>query len=260
MRLLRCIIGVFLLIPLGGSHAQSLWIRPEKYFYAPNETAQIELQSGEEFIGKPAMFSVKDLRSLTLLFRNSLLDISRNFREGEKARFTCNLFAEGIYQVRLETSASTQKYSRPDFAAYVKMFGLEELNADTTNVDTLAITLEKHFKCYLRVGREYDRHPEEGQSLGLEIVPDRNPLVLKRGDKITFTVLKDGKPAFGRRIRISNRWNNRTTIQNIYTQQDGTVSTTISSPGDWIVTVAEVKKNSGKEYSGQEFSLIFGYR
>jgi uncharacterized GH25 family protein len=91
-------------------------------------------------------------------------------------------------------------------------------------------------------------------------MPDRNPLTLKKGDRIVFTVLKDGKPAFGVRVKIWNRWNNRTTIQNIYTQQDGTISTTISSPGDWMVSILDVKKENTNSYIVDRFNMIFGYR
>jgi hypothetical protein len=242
-------------------NAQELWLRPDKYFYEPNETAQVDLQSGEDFIGHPIKFFSTDLQSLTVGYRNSFLDIRRNFREGDKAGFSCNLFGDGIYQFRLETKPSSVHYARAAFAEFVRIFGLEDLNPDTVNVDSVSITLEKHFKCYVRVGREFDRRSEEVDSnFPLEIIPDKNPLILKRGDKITFTVLKKGKPAFGTRVRISNRWDNRTTIQHIYTQQDGTVSTTVSSPGDWMVAAVNVQKINDSEYAGHQFNLIFGYR
>jgi uncharacterized GH25 family protein len=260
---MRVLLTILLVHTLGHLCAQELWLRPDQYFYEPNEVARIELLEGRDFIGASAAFLRDDLIALNVFHRNIQNDIRRKFTEGEKAFFTVDLSGEGNYQAVFESRPSKIEMSREDFADLVRQYGLEESadTAQTNGNDTVSLSFRRYIKCYVRVGKQVDRRPEKVLGYPIEVLPDKNPLTLKRGDRITFTVLKNGKPAFGVRVKIWNRWNNRTTIQHIYSQQDGTVSTTISSPGDWMVSVMNVMKSDGEtDYIGESFNAVFGYR
>jgi hypothetical protein len=65
---------------------------------------------------------------------------------------------------------------------------------------------------------------------------------------------------FGVKVSVRNRYNNRTTIQNIYTEQDGTMETRISSPGSWAVHVVKMvpSTEAGAEWQRYDASLVFG--
>jgi uncharacterized GH25 family protein len=95
----------------------------------------------------------------------------------------------------------------------------------------------------------------------VEIIPDRNPMSLKVGDQVRFKILFDGKPIFGVRAKVWNRYDNRTTLQNIYTQQDGTIEVRISSPGPWMVTVMKMipSKEPGVDWQSYQGSFVFGF-
>jgi hypothetical protein len=248
---------------LGQLCAQELWVRPDKYFYEQNDAARIELVEGRDFIGQPAAFRREDVVSLDMFYRNIHTDIRRSFTDGEKGFFTVDLSGDGNYQFLLETRPGKISINKDELVDLVRQYGLEE-SIDTTSIegsDSVSISLRRHIKCYVRVGKQFDRRPEKVLNAPIEVIPDKNPLILKRGERITFTVLKNGKPAFGVRVKIWNRWNNRTTIQHIYSQQDGTVSTTISSPGDWMVSVMNVMKSEGEtDFIGESFNAVFGYR
>jgi hypothetical protein len=260
----RLAILVCFLLSVISAECQDLWVRPEKYFYEPNQTANVALLKGENFIGVSVEFRREDVQSLDMIYRSAKTDIRRNFTEGNKAFFTASLSADGIYQFLLQCKQNQAFFTRDQFAAYVKQYGLEGVYNDTSrirSVDSVGISLTQVVKSYVRVGKIFDRRPENDAGLPLEIIPDKNPLTLDKGDRITFTVKKNGKPAFGVRVTIWNRWNNRTTIQHIYTLQDGTVSTSISSPGDWMATVVTVERGSEtNQYIAESFNLVFGYR
>jgi hypothetical protein len=260
----RLAILVCLLLPAILAQSQDLWIRPDKYFYEPNQTATVEVLAGQNFIGAPVDLRREDVQSLDMVFRGGKTDIRRNFTEGEKAFFTAPLSTDGIYQLMLQIKPLKMHFTYGELGTYVKQYGLEEAYADSAthrSADSVVISLTQVIKCYVRVGKNFDRRPETDAGLPLEIIPDKNPLTLNRGERINFTVLKNGKPSFGVRVKIWNRWNNRTTIQHIYTQQDGTVSTTISSPGEWMVTVVNLERGlETNQYIAETFNLVFGYR
>jgi hypothetical protein len=244
--------------------AQDLWLRPDKYFYNQNETARVDVLTGENFIGVPGKLLRVDVTSLDMIYRRVKIDIRRNFSEAEKAFFTASLTTDGIYSFLMQTKKKDKVMSRNQFWEYAKQYGFESAQVDSTSTDhpdSVTISVTYNFKSYVRVGKQFDKRPELPSGLPLEIIPDKNPLVLKRGERISLKILKEGKPAFGVRVRIWNRWDNRTTMQHIYTLQDGTVSTTVSSPGDWMVTVIDIRKSiePGK-FEADSYNLIFGYR
>ena len=247
---------------LQSAYAQELWVRPDKYFYSQNDIAKIEMLSGKNFIGEPVQLLKEQIGSLELIFRNGRTDIRRNFIESDKSHFTASLSSDGIYALLMELKSQELVMNHAQFLDYVSQFGLEEVVGDTSKIsDTTIVDLGQTMKCYLRVGKQFDHRAEAKMDLKIEIIPDKNPLVLKRGEKITFKVLKDGKPAFGVRVKIWNRWDNRTSIQYIYTLQDGSVSTTVSSPGDWMVSVVRLNKSEKENsYIAESFDMIFGYR
>jgi hypothetical protein len=266
MRVPLSLVLALLIIGTSSVKAQELWTRPEQYFYKVGEKSKIELVTGTNFIGTPASFRRADVEVLSLIFNLIKLDVRRNFVEGEKASFTLELPDEGVYQYLFKAAPTVEHLSSADFDAYLKNFDLQDLinertQAGATANDSVKLVKDQYIKGYVRTGESFSKRPETPVETPIEIIPDKYPLVLNRGDKITFKVLREGKPAFGVRVTIWNRWNNRTTIQHIYTQQDGTVSTSISSPGDWMATVVDVKRSSEpNEYIAKVFNLVFGFR
>jgi uncharacterized GH25 family protein len=120
----------------------------------------------------------------------------------------------------------------------------------------------RHTKLLLQVGDVKDDTYKKVAGLPIEIVPDRNPYSLKKGDLIRFKILWQGKPLFGTKVKVWNRFDNRTTIQNIYTEQDGTMETHISNPGAWMVSVVTMvpSKKEGADWESYWGSLVFGVK
>ncbi|HOX82723.1 MAG TPA: DUF4198 domain-containing protein, partial [Chryseolinea sp.] len=120
----------------------------------------------------------------------------------------------------------------------------------------------RHTKLLFQVGDVKDDTYKKVMGLPIEIVPDRNPYSLKKGDLIRFKILWQGKPVFGARIKVWNRFDNRTTIQNIYTEQDGTMETHISNPGAWMVSVVRMipSTKEGADWESYWGSLVFGVK
>ena len=258
---MKNVLIVFLFLLMGEIRAQELWVRPGKYFYEQNETARIDLVTGTDFIAEPAAKGLTWDR-LELNFRNGSSDIRRKYTEGEQPFFELVLGSEGIYKITGVLSPALIHMDKSAFMNYANQHGLEEILQDSSSIeaDSLVVKRTQVIKTYVRVGKQFDKRPEVAENLEIEILPDKNPLLLNRGDRITFTILKNGSPAFGVRVKIWNRWNNRTTLQHIYTEKNGTVNTTISSPGDWMVSVVNLKSTGDNQFEGQSFNLVFGYR
>ncbi len=264
----RFIIAVLnicvVLATVGVVNAQELWLKPDKYFYEPGEQAVIEIQRGEDFIGSPLALEKTDIRLLENWNVQGSQNLLTGYERNEKALFTAKLAGEGYQFIFLRTP---QAYTieAASFNEYLKQYGHDQYLRDRERKGNLEkdvrVSLNHHVQLALRSGSANAKGWNKPGNLPIEVIPDKNPQILRRGDRIHFKVLENGKPAFGVRVKIWNRWDNRTTIQNIYTEKDGTVSTTISNPGDWMVTVVKLSTSSGeKDYVGDAFCLLFGYR
>jgi hypothetical protein len=253
------IVQVFFIFSHLAGQGQDIWLRPEKYFYNAGETAKIQLFSGVDFIAEPVPFKKDSIERIDLLANLVTVDLRRHFSDGDKPELTIKLENEGVAAILFVTKPMLMNYDASTFKNMLSDFDLQDSHS-LNDVEKVSLKKTTTIKSYLRVGKTVSKRPEAPLNSGIEIMPDKNPLTLKKGDRIVFTVLKDGKPAFGVRVKIWNRWNNRTTIQNIYTQQDGTISTTISSPGDWMVSILDVKKENTNVYIVDRFNMIFGYR
>lgn len=240
--------GFVLLLLVDQARAQEVWLRPDKYFYKPGDTAIVRLVSGNNFIGRPLAISSGQTTYTSSL---PLLPASAN-------AYRLSVINEGTHSVTLsaETSAVLADTS---ILRIVKEYGLDEFKLGAAKA--APVDLSHTIFLLLQAGSKREGHFRPANAGALEILLDRNPYQLKKGDPVQFTVLKNGKPAFGVRVRIWNRHQNRTTIQNIYTEKDGTVRTHISSAGDWMVSVLDLKKSDvADSYRGSVFTVVFGYR
>ena len=140
------------------------------------------------------------------------------------------------------------------FNDFLKSAGLDDIAYQRQKNNTLTSPGKEqysvHTKLLVRVGQKHDDTYKKVLGFPAEIIPLQNPYALKIGEKIRFKILFDGKPVFGARVKVWNRSDNRTTIQNIYTEKDGTIEAIISNSGPWMVSVVSMvsSRQSGVDW------------
>jgi uncharacterized GH25 family protein len=260
----RILVLIILSVLFNDLFCQDIWLRPGKYFYEPGDTAIVQFATGEDFIARPwlpATTEIEFLEHQNIVGTSNLKD---SVKADERTPLKIGPLKEGYQFVTFKTKRSL-RVTADQFNNFLKQYGSDEIYNERKSSNRLSegasITAANVVQLAFRVGKNHGQGWNDVQGLAVEVIPDKNPQTLKRGDRIHFTVYENGKPAFGVRVRIWNRWDKRTTIQNIYTEKNGTVSTTISNPGDWMVTVMKLgKTENGSAYEADVFSLNFGYR
>lgn len=243
------------------------WLLPDKFFYEKGEEATISVQSGEDFIGQAIVLGKHTVNTVMHIAGSTRTDLKMRFKEGDKQPLQIVLAQEGTHVVTLETNAVPITKEAEHFNQYLKNYGLDDVYhaRETSNTLDVPAQLEQanFHKLIFQVGHNAD-DGAGSKPIGfpIEIIPHKNPYVLKKGDPIQFTILSAGKPVFGTRVRIWNRFNNRTTIQQIYTEQDGSIRTHLSNPGLWMVTAAKMEPLPGKAATWKSYqtTLIFGVK
>jgi hypothetical protein len=246
--------------------ADEFWVEAERFYFNPGETAHISLKTGDDFIGEiwspPGTDAFQRVEDRVA---NQVYNLKRSFKAGNEA-LGVRLTAEGSHVVVLETTRSFAKMDGEKFTGYLREEGLDDIYYQREKMkissDSATEYYSRYAKLILQSGTKIDDTYKQVCNLPIEIIPDQNPAGLKKGDPIKFKILYQGKPLFGAKVKVWNRYNHRTTVQNIYSQQDGMIETHVSNPGAWMISVVNMvpSKDPKAQYRSFWGSLVFGVR
>lgn len=257
---------VIIIVFVWRGQAQEFWLQPNKIQYKVGDTLKISFLKGVNFDGRRIAMPKEKVERLELHQVKSIENLKPGMIEGAKFSASLPLQSEGTKMIVSQTAGDVIHYTAQEFNAFLKDNGLDEVIARRNTTNTADNPATEIFACYekllIQVGNIKDDTFKENANLPLEIIPDKNPLALKKGDVIHFKVLFQGKPEFGARVRIWNYYDYLTTTQNIFTQKDGTIEMTISSVGSWLINVVKIvpEKGGASEWQTYRSSLMFGLK
>ena len=244
--------------------AQESWLNPKKFHCKNGEKLSVSFLAGNDFIGRPWVSSAQ-VADFKLYQISAVLDLLDSIKSDPKNGLEYTLKAEGTYLFSLRSSSILHEIPADTFNIMLKNYELDVVRnqRQKSNAGNVTARVSQQFfaKLIIQVGEKRDETYKKVMGWPVEIIPDRNPASLKAGNQIKFKILFDGKPVFGIRTKVWNRYDNRTTLQNIYTQEDGTIEVRISSPGPWMVTVMQMipSKDPGADWQSYQGSFVFGF-
>ena len=262
----RLLIFFSLLIVSWLAGAHEFWLEPDKFFFAAGENVRIHFKVGENFIGEPWNVKLNRIERIELHSAKQVSDLKREIKEGADDHLQVLLATEGTHMLVMQSNNSFIKLDGEKFTEYLKADGLDEIlalrNKTQTSADSAAEFYSRHTKLIIQAGSKTDETYKKLCHLPIEIIPETNPYTLKKGDVIKFKILFQGKPLFGAKVKVWNRHDHRTTVQNIFSQQDGMIETHVSNPGAWMVSVVKMVpiKDPQAEWQSYWGSLVFGIR
>lgn len=244
--------------------AGELWLEPDRFYYSPGEVARLLMRQGENFTGQP--WEAGNIRRFEEHVKNNVVDLKAVLEDGTTDSLKVRMSTEGTHLLVMETDRSFVAMDGEAFTAHLKDEGLDAVFFQRQRANTSADSASEYFSRYtkliLQVGSKPDDTYKKKCNLPIEIIPDKNPAEMKKGDPVKFMILYQGKPLFGAKVKVWNRYNHRITVQNIYSQQDGFIETHISNPGTWMVSVANMvpSRDPDAQYRAFYGTLVFGIR
>jgi uncharacterized GH25 family protein len=248
------------------AQAHEFWMQPDKFFYQPGESLVVSFKVGENFTGEPVDLKKNRIETLELHQREQITDLALSVQEGQKENINTKLAAEGTYMVVMKTNNAFIALDGEKFNEYLKEDGLDDIYSHRERNKTLADSARefysRHTKLLIQCGTKTDDTFKKEVGLPIEIIPDKNPYTLKIGDRIKFKILLNGKPLFGAKVKVWIKQKNKTSIQNIYAQQDGMIETSVSNSGTWMVSVVTMMKSQDPKADWQSYwgSLVFAVK
>ncbi len=254
------------LILLGTTLAQSheFWLQPRKFRYAVGETMKVDFMVGENFTGEfwdLQRHKVEKLEFHSVAQPKNLLNEVKNSK-GSNLSYTFE--REGTDVLVLESNFAYIGLEGEKFNAYLKEDGLDYILDSRTKDGKLNEPSRENYKRYakliVQVGNKFDDTFRKKIGLRYEIIPLANPYAMKSGDYLECQVFWEGKPAPHALVKVWNFVGHRSFLQNIYSEDDGTIKFPISSPGPWMVSSVRMipSEKDGADYQSLWTSLVFG--
>lgn len=245
--------------------AHEFWLETNKYFLNVGERCKIQFMVGENFKGEGWDLKKHRIEKLELNQLSGATNVIDSVLTDE-ALLKLSFKEPGTKMLVMQSNSAYIELAADKFNEYLKEDGLDEIYAQREKTKTLQTPsrelYSRHTKLLLSVGDKNDDTYKKVAGLPIEIIPEKNPFTLKKGDKQRFKVLFEGKPLFGGKVRLWNKFDNRTTIQNIYTNQDGTIEMSISTPGPWMISIVRMVPSKDPKADWQSYwgSLVFAIK
>jgi uncharacterized GH25 family protein len=246
------------------AEAHEFWLEPQKFVFQVGEKAIISFKVGENFMGETWDLKRHRVERLESYHLGKSVDYKTSVKEGEKGNVEIPLAEEGTHLVVMQSNNAFIKLDAKKFNEYLKEDGLDYIAAmrqkSNTQNDSSKEFYSRHAKLLLQAGGKTDNTHAKAIGLPIEIIPELNPYSLKKGDVNRYKVLFQGKPLFGVLVKVWNRYNNTTAIQNIYTEKDGTIEVRVSNSGVWMISAVKMVPSTEKGADWQSYwgSLVFG--
>lgn len=245
--------------------AHEFWMQPDKFTYAIGEMAQINFMVGENFVGERWNTANHRILRLERYAGDTHEELLNRVNTGAGRNLEVRLTDRGTQLFVLQSNSAFIELEAEKFNEYLQEDGLDEVYAHRKSTNTLDTPAKEFYsrcaKLLLQSGIAPDETFSTVAGLPLEIVPLQNPYRLKQGDEMSFQVLYEGKPLPFTLVKVWNRKNNNTILQNIYTQKDGVITTRLGNTGSWMISSVKMipSKEEGAEWQSYWASLVFGF-
>lgn len=258
----RAITSLALIALAIALQSHEFWLEPKKFRYEVGEVMNVDFRVGENFQGE--LWDMKRHRAEKMTLHNVLgpVDLTKIVKATKGNNLSYKFTRAGTHLVAMQSNAAFIKLAGADFDAYLKEDGIEGIlaaRAAANPNDTVREFYTRYAKLLVQVGPTTDNTYMKKAGLDHEIVPLLNPYVLKIGDYMKCQVLLNGQLRKHALVKVWSSYNNTTFLQNIYTENDGTITFPIGTPGKWMVSSVTMAPSTkaGADYESKWASLVF---
>jgi uncharacterized GH25 family protein len=255
-------IAISFIAVIAMSH--EFWLLPKKFRYAMGEEAVVDFLVGENFEGEAWNLKKNRIEKIDHHHLAKATDIRSLLKPEEKEKLKIKLAEEGTHLITMQSNFASIELDAEKFNAYLEEDGLENVmelrKKNNTTAKPGKEKYARYTKLILQAGSKTDDTYKKKTGLRMEIIPSTNPYKLKSGDYLECQILFDGKPVPHQLVKVWNKINTTTFLQNIYTENDGTIKFPISSKGPWMVSAVKMipSETPDAEWQSMWGSLIFG--
>jgi uncharacterized GH25 family protein len=260
----RVILVVFVFVISLLAEAHEFWLQPRKYKYKVGEEMKVDFMVGENFTGEFWDMSVHKVEKAEIHFAGGSANLTTQVKPTKGSNLSYKFLKEGTHLLTLQSNAAFIELEGAKFNEYIKEDGLDNITELRTKENALDKPAKEFYQRFVKLlvqsGDKIDNTFIKRVNFPIEIVPLSNPYAMKTGDYLECRVFFQGKPSAHQLVKVWSHVGNRIFLQNIYTEDDGTLKFPISSSGPWMVSTVEMilSEKAGADYQSMWTSLVFG--
>ena len=247
--------------------AHEFWLQPDKFIYKKGEKANIKFRVGENFEGDNLTGNRSKINFLHLYLNGVKTDISSTLSDNNGDSLQYTLTQEGTAMVVYNGLNSFIELEPAKFNAYLKEDGLRNVisyRQEHNETDSIGQeSYQRSVKTILQIGSKYDSSFKQATSLPLDIIPLEHPHLIRDRQKMRLKFFFNKEPLPEQLIKIWYRENNKTSMEELLTDDNGIVSFKIKKSGSWMVsTVKMIRLENDAKANWQSYwgSCTWGYQ
>jgi uncharacterized GH25 family protein len=245
-------------------HAHEFWMQPNQFKFQPGEAVGFDFMVGENFEGE--RWSLKR-HKVARLEQHTLTNVEKIAMPADTSKqplIEAALKSQGGHLVVMQSDNAYLELEAEKFNAYLKEDGLDDamnyrIKTNTTDKPSREF-YQRNAKLLLQCGTMLDDTYRKKTGLPLEIIPLSNPYAVKPGEELKFRLTFKDKPHGFALVKVWHKAEDRTFMQNVYTDKEGIITTRISGKGMWMISSVKMVASESKTADWQSYwgSLVFG--
>ncbi len=228
--------------------AHDLFLKTDSFFLQPNSKFTVKIMNGT-FQASEGAVSYSRLNNVSVVAAGKTTHpLEADFTKDETTSYVnLKTGGAGTYVIGLSTKSREIALKAADFNEYLKEDGLPDTLEERRKTGELEKDAKeryaKHVKAILQVGKKQTDDYKTVLRYPVELVPQRNPYGLKKGDSVDILCLKDGKPLTGQVVLAGRETNGKiVTAPELRSDSKGIVKLRIDGAGKWYVKFINMAK------------------
>jgi uncharacterized GH25 family protein len=266
-RFARAVCALFAFAPLAKAH--DFWLQPQDFLTDANTSLPFTLQVGHGPLRQRSPIPVRRIERLDLIGPDgSTRDMrSRLHLGGDRDDGDIALSSNGVYQLVLQTDDRAESHLPAiRFNDYLRAEGLTPALGARERTHRMDADGSENYrrvaKTIVQAGdASADAAITKPLGLPLEIVPERNPLVMPRAATLPVRVEYEQNPLAGALVKLTDLSHDAEPFEMHVTDAQGRAEFAQPSKGAWLINVIWTKakpEGSETEFETTFSSLSFG--
>jgi uncharacterized GH25 family protein len=243
--------------------AHDFWLVPEKFRIAAGDSVVISANTGMDFPNSLSAVTPDRIGLFKLVGVSGEESINEFAEQGNSLLTHCSFEKPGTYVIAASLIPKEIRLTGKEFNEYLLADGLPhiyELRKKEGILDKAAVEYySKYPKTIIQVGKKVDDSPTKPIGLPIEIIPNRNPYGMQKGEELAVTVLFRGKPLAGAEIAWSYPGWGEEFAGSTKTDEKGLASIPLIKAGPYVIRLTHMEwvKKPTHEWESYWTSLTF---
>lgn len=226
--------------------AHDYWLEPDKFFVeaATSNLVPLRLHLGDHFTSEVERPMQRERAvSFDLFSRHHQVSLLSNVPDGTMPVANLRFEQSGTYLATLERTPARNTLDGEKFTDYLREEGLNDIIASRLKLgesdEEGRESYRRYLKTLIQVGTRSDNTHDKPVGFKLEITLQRNPYLMRAGERLPVRVTFDGKPLAGVQVNAYHRQSKSLTTK---TNARGEATFALPASGAWLVRLVYMRR------------------